>query len=111
MATGILAWAEDPECDEQQFECDRCLIGFFHERDSSNFVSGEFALAAAIEFVWLEAEVSVELSTRWCMMMEFIIWQDQRQSEKIERSKSTLKSTNRDTPAIEVNVLDRICTV
>ena len=108
MATGIVDWAEDPECDEQQFECDRCLIGFFHERDSSNFVSGEFALAAAIEFVWLEAEVPVELGIRWCMMMEFIIWQDQRQSEKSDHIKSALKKANHETPAIEVNVSDRI---
>ena len=108
VATDILDWAEDLGCNEQQFENDRCLLGFFHERDNTPFVQGEFSLAAAIEFVWLEADVPVELGIRWCMMMEFIIWQDQRQSEKLIHSKSTLEKTKQETPAIEANVSDHI---
>lgn len=81
----ILDWFEDFSCDEQQVECDRHSICFFHDRDKTEFVPGEFHLAAAIEFVWLEAGVSVELAIRWCMMMEYIIWQDNRQLDKSER--------------------------
>ena len=82
----ILDWLVDFSCNEQQVECDRHSIGFFHDRDKTKFVPGEFHLAAAIEFVWLEAGVSVELAIRWCMMMEYIIWQDNRQLEKSERA-------------------------
>ena len=108
VATGILDWAEDRHCDEQQFEADRYLLGFFHERDNTPFVLDEFSLAAAIEFVWLEAEVPIELGIRWCMMMEFIIWQDQRQSEKSSHSNSDINKTNRENPATEINVPDHI---
>ncbi|MCP4099367.1 MAG: hypothetical protein GY748_24355 [Planctomycetaceae bacterium] len=80
----ILDWYKDFSCNEQQVECDRYSIGFFHDRDKTEFVPGEFSLAAAIEFVWLEAGVSDELALRWCMMMEYIIWQDNRLSEKSE---------------------------
>ncbi|MEM7069450.1 MAG: hypothetical protein AAF478_11260 [Pseudomonadota bacterium] len=77
-ASGILDWRTDPGCHEQLFECDQQTLLFFHERNQSRFIKGEFSLEAAIEFVWLEAKVSLTLSIRWCMMMEFVTYEDQR---------------------------------
>ena len=103
-AVEILDWFEELTCNEQQVECDRHSIGFFHDRDNTEFVPGEFSLAAAIEFVWLEAGVSVELAIRWCMMMEHIIWQDNRQLEKSELAQRDLKS-----PEPSIDGLEKDC--
>ncbi len=81
---GMLDWRDDPDCDEQEVECDRFLIGFFHERDKTPFIPGEFHLGAAIDFIFFEAQVSSQVATRWCMLMEYLIWQDQQMEAKRE---------------------------
>jgi len=64
------------------YECDHQSLIFYHERTGSLFIKGEFSLEAAIEFVWLEAKVPKSLAIRWCMMMEYVSYEDQRSSEQ-----------------------------
>ncbi len=80
-ASGILEWQFDTENHRQLHECDRQSLVFFHERTGTSFVKGEFALEAAIEFVWMEARVPKHLAIRWCMMMEYVSYEDQRTDE------------------------------
>ncbi len=88
VGCGCLDWKDLPQYDEQVFECDKHTIGFFHERDKSAFVAGAFHLGAAIDFVQCESSLPIVIAIRWCMMMEFIFWQDQRLEERQERKKN-----------------------
>ncbi len=77
-AAGILEMAVETEDHKQLYECDLQYLQFIHERIGSPFIKGEFFLETAIEFVWLEAKVDQSLAIRWCMMMEYVSYEDQR---------------------------------
>lgn len=96
IGAGILDWVDDSFCDEQDFEDYRCTIKFFCEKEKVVFVPGEFSLGAAIDFIWLEAKLSQDLVIRWCMMMEFLVWQDHRYEVKREREKNEVPSVSID---------------
>lgn len=75
--TDNLSWEDD-----QRIDRDRHMMGFYHERVKTPFVRGEFHLGAVIDFVVFEAPTTLDIAVRWCMMMEYIIWNDQRLSDK-----------------------------
>ena len=81
QTSGILEWDSESESRHELYECDRHMVGFHHERTGSPFIEGEFSLEAAIEFVWMEAKVEKRLAIRWCMMMEYVSYEDQRIDE------------------------------
>ena len=81
-ASKILNYEGDPDWDEQVSECDGYSLAFYHERTSTSFEEGVFCLEAAIEFVWLETKLSQPIAVRWCMMMEFVSYEDQRLEQK-----------------------------
>ena len=81
-ASQILNYEGDPDWDEQVYECDRQSLAFYHERTNTPFEEGVFCLEAAIEFVWLESKLDQSIAVRWCMMMEFVSYEDQRLEEK-----------------------------
>jgi len=87
IGAGILNWVDDHHFEEENFIEYQCTIEFFCEKEKSKFVPGEFSLGAAINFAWLEAKVPQSLAIRWCMMMEYLIWQDQRLEEKEKAKK------------------------
>ena len=81
-AAGILDWPSETESHQQLYDCDHQSLIFYHERTGSLFIKGEFSLEAVIEFVWLEAKVPKSLAIRWCMMMEYVSYEDQRSDEQ-----------------------------
>lgn len=81
-ASRILNYEGDPDWDEQVYECDRQSLAFFHERNNLPFEDGIFCLEAAVEFVWLETKLPKSMAIRWCMMMEYVSFEDQRLNEK-----------------------------
>lgn len=89
-ASGILDFEGDPDWDEQVFQCDRQTLAFHHERKGHSDTDkqgppigdGVFCLNAAIEFVWMETKLDKAIAVRWCLMMEYISYQDQRLEEK-----------------------------
>lgn len=81
QASGILQQHSETENHTELFACDQQSLLFFHERTHSPFIEGEFSLEAAIEFVWMEAKVEKHLAIRWCMMMEYVSYEDQRTDE------------------------------
>jgi len=81
-AAGILDWPSETETAQQLYDCDHQSLVFYHERTGSLFIKGEFSLEAAIEFVWLESKVRKSLAIRWCMMMEYVSYEDQRSDEQ-----------------------------
>lgn len=88
QASGILEWSPEAENHHQLYECDQQTLIFFHERTRTPFVKGAFSLEAAIEFVWMEAKVPKSLAIRWCMMMEYVSYEDQRTEELRNRKES-----------------------
>jgi len=81
---GLMIFPHDLEtfCIQQLYDCDHQSLVFYHERTGSLFIKGEFSLEAAIEFVWLESKVRKSLAIRWCMMMEYVSYEDQRSDEQ-----------------------------
>ena len=82
LASKILNHEGDPDWDEQVYDCDRHSIAFYHERTDTPFENGVFCLEAVIEFLWLETKLDQAVAIRWCMMMEFVSYEDQRLEEK-----------------------------
>ena len=88
QTSGILEWDSESESRHELYECDRQTLIFFHERTHTPFIEGEFSLEAAIEFVWMEAKVPTSLAIRWCMMMEYVSYEDQRTEELRNRKEN-----------------------
>lgn len=101
IAAGILDWENDPLQDEQEVICNQHSLEFYHERDKSKFVIGEFHLGAAVEMIYFSSKLPQELVIRWCMMMEYITWEDQRREERQEVKDNTI-------PAVSIDEDDQI---
>ncbi|MBB4305129.1 hypothetical protein GGD81_004197 [Rhodobium orientis] len=68
--------------DDIRARSDRDHIEFLHERDGISFKIGRFELGPALKFLHLETGFPHDVCARWCMMMEFIIWQDEESKRK-----------------------------
>ncbi len=77
-ASGILDEGFDPDCDYELYQCDRQSLQFIHKRTKRELIDGHFFLEDAIEFVEAESGLPKALVIRWCMMMEYITYEDQR---------------------------------
>jgi len=95
-ASGILECQLETEDHRQLYECDHQSLQFTHERTGSPFIEGEFSHEAAIEFVWMEAKVSKALAIRWCMMMEYVSYEDQR-TDELRKRKAEGETSNAST--------------
>lgn len=86
MASGILDWSkfkaeefdDDHNYDEEAFLYDRTTLSLFHQANGVPLKESMFNLDAAIEFVEQETNLARTLAIRWCMMMEYITFEDQR---------------------------------
>lgn len=64
--------------DEEALMYDHTTLVLIHKAFGVPFEEGVFNLDAAIGFVEEEAGLSKTLAIRWCMMMEYISFEDQR---------------------------------
>ena len=64
--------------DEEALIYDRTTLVLIHKALGIPFEEGAFNLDAAIGFIEEEAALSKMLAIRWCMMMEYITFEDQR---------------------------------
>ena len=87
IASGILdCSAETAETgDNEELSYDHTTLCLIHEDLKVPFKEGAFNLDAAINFVEQESGLSRTLAIRWCMMMEYIIHEDQRADERRNR--------------------------
>lgn len=92
-AARILECNFETEDHRQLYECDHQYLQFIHERTGAPFIEGEFSLETSIEFVWLEAKVDKALAIRWCMMMEYVSYEDQR-SDELRKRKSEVETSD-----------------
>ena len=100
MASGILVCSDETaeSCgDEEESNYDRTTLCLIHEDLKVPFKENAFNLDAAINFIEQESDLSRTLAIRWCMMMEYITHEDQRddalrkgkQSNEIEKQLET----------------------
>jgi hypothetical protein len=70
----------DDELDhsEEALLYDRTTLMLIHQAFGVPFKEGRFNLDAAIAFLEEEANLSKTIAIRWCMMMEYITFEDQR---------------------------------
>jgi len=100
-AAGILDWRDHLEGDEKLdakclYDGDRNALAFIQERRGvvadHQSLDGLFHLEEAIEFVETETDLQKALVIRWCMMMEYITYEDQRLSV-VHQANADSKST------------------
>ena len=99
IASGILDWAklgvdegdDNRNYDEEAVLYDRTTLSLFHHFKGILFIESVFNLDVAIEFVEQEANLARTLAIRWCMMMEYISFEDQRLVAQ-EKSNTSLKA-------------------
>jgi len=86
-AAGILDWRDHLTDDEKLdakclYDGDSHALAFIQERRGvavgNQSLDGLFHLEEAIEFVETETDLQKALVIRWCMMMEYITYEDQR---------------------------------
>lgn len=71
-------FCDDMEQNEETLIYDRTTLVLIHKAFGIPFKEGAFNLDAAIGFVEEETNLSKILAIRWCMMMEYITFEDQR---------------------------------
>lgn len=87
--------ADDTNYDDEAILYDRTTLSLFHHYKGISFIESMFNLDVAIEFVEQEANLARTLAIRWCMMMEYISFEDQRlvaQENFGEQSKAALSN-------------------
>jgi len=74
-----------PDYDEEQLSYDQTTLCLIHGALKVPFKKSAFNLDAAINFVEQETNLSRTLAIRWCMMMEYVSYEDQRTDELRKR--------------------------
>ncbi len=70
--------ADEPDRNEEALIYDHTTLVLIHKAFGVPFEKGAFNLDAAIGFIEEEANLSKIIAIRWCMMMEYITFEDQR---------------------------------